>query len=98
MTQVKENKMNRQVLNPVGMSRDPIENRPALFLPTQTNEELLSFAESYASTALEKELTSRLKGIIDACVSHEEEMDEMITRVDMLENQDSYCCNCGNPT
>lgn len=90
--------MNRQVLNPLGMSRDPIENRPAIFLPTQTNEELLSFAESYASTALEKELTSRLKGIINACVNHKEEMDELITRVDMLENQDHYCHNCGEIT
>lgn len=80
------------------MSRDPIENRPALFLPTQTNEELLSFAESYATTTLEKELTSRLKGIIDACVNHREETNELVMRVDELENQDHYCHNCGEIT
>ena len=49
----------RQVYNPVGMCADP--KAPSMYLPTMTDAELISYAEQFASTALEKELLNRAK-------------------------------------
>ena len=48
----------RQILNPLGMS---MEKRPAVYFPTMTTPELVSYAETYEVTALEKELLCRIK-------------------------------------
>lgn len=42
-----------------------IESRLAVYLPSLTDEELISYADSYAETSLEKELLVRLKNLID---------------------------------
>jgi hypothetical protein len=58
----------RQVFNPVGMCADPkVEPKPALYHPTCTNEELISYVITYASTDLERELARRLSAAIDEC-------------------------------
>ena len=56
----------RQVYNPVGMCADPkTPPTPAIYPPTCTNEELISYVGAYAKTDLEVELAKRLAAIID---------------------------------
>lgn len=45
-----------------------IGSRPVVYFPTSTAEELLSYAESYAETALEKALTEIMKVLIEESV------------------------------
>lgn len=42
-----------------------IELRPVVYFPTMTDEELVSYAESYSETNLEKELSIRLKSFLE---------------------------------
>jgi hypothetical protein len=57
----------RQVFNPVGMCADPkVEPKPTLYPPTCTDEELINYVITYASTDLERELALRLSASIDA--------------------------------
>lgn len=43
----------------------PLETRPVVYFPSLTDEELLSYAESYSETSLEKELSVRLKHFLE---------------------------------
>jgi hypothetical protein len=57
----------RQVFNPVGMCADPkVEPKPTLYPPTCTDEELINYVGTYASTDLETELANRLALKTDA--------------------------------
>ena len=59
-----------------------VENRPAVPLQCLTAEELVSYGQQYAVTALEKELVSNLIDAIDQ----------------MGVSKDGYCLCCGSPT
>lgn len=41
------------------------KDRPAMYFPTMTTEELIDYADSYAITSLETELLERLKNLLD---------------------------------
>ena len=42
-----------------------IESRPVVYFPTMTDDELVTFAESYSATSLERELCIRLKSLLE---------------------------------
>ena len=56
--------MNKQILNPLGMVGS-VEQRPAIYLPSLNDQELITYSESFAGTKLETELTKRLVLALD---------------------------------
>lgn len=42
-----------------------IKSRPVVYFPSLTDEELISYADSYAETLLEGELLARVKILLD---------------------------------
>lgn len=44
-----------------------IKTRPVVYFPSLTNEELISYADSYGETLLEGELLVRVKCLLEEC-------------------------------
>lgn len=58
-----------------------------MYLPALTDDEILSYAEGYAETPLERELTRRFTAFRDEVGDKDDQLDQLEAEVDRLEDE-----------
>lgn len=72
--------------------------RPAIYLPSTTDEELIGFVSQYGGTELEQDLARRLTSEIDEHEGLQDDLDaelktnvDLYDRIDALEEELKHC-------